>query len=180
MYKQEKRHGYENKIPNTHIYFPNTQASHALVFFVRGLACELKIRTSKFCKKRVTAHQLLPISWKAVAILEQQCNLWVIAVTSDGAAPNRRFYSSTLVKVTQDGRRSNFSFLLTSLVYSEMLPATSYQVTGCFPIISGMEARALKFVNNRGANHVYRRNLRTSFPHQTSVSYQHIYMYTNK
>ena len=34
----------------------------------------------------------MPIFWKAVSILEMTCNLWVIAATSDGASPNRKFF----------------------------------------------------------------------------------------
>ena len=34
----------------------------------------------------------MALFWEAVAILEYRCNLWVIAATSDGASPNRRFY----------------------------------------------------------------------------------------
>ena len=34
----------------------------------------------------------MPLFWDAVCILEVNCNLWVIAATSDGASPNRQFY----------------------------------------------------------------------------------------
>ena len=37
-------------------------------------------------------HKMMPLFWKAVAILETSCNLWVIAASSDGVSPNRRFY----------------------------------------------------------------------------------------
>ena len=40
----------------------------------------------------MTSGQLLPLFLEAVAILELSFNLWVIAVTSDGASPYRRFY----------------------------------------------------------------------------------------
>ena len=36
-----------------------------------------------------TAAQLLSPFWEAVCILELTCNLWVIAIASDGASPNR-------------------------------------------------------------------------------------------
>ncbi len=34
----------------------------------------------------------MPLFWEAVSILELSCNLWVIAATSDGASPNRKFF----------------------------------------------------------------------------------------
>ena len=67
-------------------------ASHVLVFYIRGLASDLKFPLANFATTGITSNQLVPIFWKAVAVLELKCNLWVVAVTSDGAAPNRRFY----------------------------------------------------------------------------------------
>lgn len=67
-------------------------ATHALAFIVRGLCTELKFCLAHFATTGVTAAQLMPIFWDAVCILESSCNLWVIATTSDGASPNRRFY----------------------------------------------------------------------------------------
>ena len=67
-------------------------ASHAMVFLVRGLCTELKFSLAYFATDGVTSGQLMPLFWEAVAVLEMSCNLWVIAATSDGASPNRRFY----------------------------------------------------------------------------------------
>lgn len=67
-------------------------ASHALAFLVRGVCSELKFGLAHFATSGITAAQLMPIFWEAVCILETTCNLWVIAATSDGASPNRRFY----------------------------------------------------------------------------------------
>ena len=36
--------------------------------------------------------QLFPLFWKAVGILEDKCNLQVVAVTSDGASSNRTMH----------------------------------------------------------------------------------------
>jgi len=67
-------------------------ASHALAFLVRGVCTELKFCLAHFATNGVTAAQLMPLFWQAVSILETACNLWVVAATSDGASPNRRFY----------------------------------------------------------------------------------------
>jgi len=72
--------------------YVNTLASHALVFFIRGLATTLKFNLAYFATDGITAIQLVPLFWKAVMILEHRCNLWVIATTFDGASPNLRFY----------------------------------------------------------------------------------------
>ena len=37
--------------------------------------------------KGVTSHQLMPLFWEAISVLEMVCNLWVVASTSDGASP---------------------------------------------------------------------------------------------
>ena len=70
----------------------DTIASHALAFLVRGMCTELKFGLAHFATTGITAAQLMPLFWQAVCILETSCNLWVVAATSDGASPNRRFY----------------------------------------------------------------------------------------
>ena len=68
-------------------------ATHAFAFLVRGVCTELKVCLAHFSTNGVTTAQMMPIFWEAaVCILESSCNLWVIATTSDGASPNRRFY----------------------------------------------------------------------------------------
>ena len=67
-------------------------ASHVLVFLLRGLATNLKFSFCYFATNNITSYQILPLFWEAVFILERTCNLWVIATTSDGASPNRRFF----------------------------------------------------------------------------------------
>ena len=67
-------------------------ATHVLALFVRGVATDLKLAMANFGTTGITSYQLVPIFWKAVAVLELTCNLWVIATTSDGASPNRKFY----------------------------------------------------------------------------------------
>ena len=66
-------------------------ASHALVFLVQGMCTELKFALAHFATTGITAAHLMPLFWEAVGILETSCNLWVVAATSDGATPNRRF-----------------------------------------------------------------------------------------
>ena len=61
----------------------NTLATHALVFYLRGIATNLKYSFAYFATTGVTSGQLMPLFWEAVAVLELSCNLWVITVTSD-------------------------------------------------------------------------------------------------
>ena len=70
----------------------NDLATHALVYYVRGIASDLKFSLAYFATKGVTAYQIMPTFWEAVAILELTCKLQVIATVSDGALPNRKFY----------------------------------------------------------------------------------------
>ena len=67
-------------------------ATHALVYYVRGLCSSLKISLAYFATPCATSYQLMPIFWKAVSILELTCRLHVIATVSNGAFPNRKFY----------------------------------------------------------------------------------------
>lgn len=67
-------------------------ATHALLFMVRGITTTLKHTLGYFATAAVTAVQMFPIFWRAVSILEMNCNLAVVAATVDGASPNRRFF----------------------------------------------------------------------------------------
>ena len=67
-------------------------ATHALVYYVRGIAPDLKFSLGYFATKGVTAYQIMPTFWEAVTILDLICKLQVIATVSDGASPNRKFY----------------------------------------------------------------------------------------
>ena len=67
-------------------------ATHALAFLVRGLCTDMKHIVSYYFTRDVTSFQILPIFWKAVAVLELSLNLWVVATVNDGASPNRKFF----------------------------------------------------------------------------------------
>ena len=69
----------------------NTLATHALIFYLRGLATTLKYCFGYFATKGVNSSQIMQLFWEAVYILEDQCNLWVTAATADGATANRSF-----------------------------------------------------------------------------------------
>lgn len=88
-------------------------ATHALAFLVRGVCTELKFALAHFATTGVTAAQLMPLFWEAVGILETTCNLWVIATTSDGASPNRRFYR--LHKPMDGGADTDFCYRTVNL-----------------------------------------------------------------
>ena len=68
-------------------------ACHILVYYVRGLCSDLKFAFAYFATHGVTSFQIMTTFWKAISILEITCKLLVITVVSDGASPNRKFYS---------------------------------------------------------------------------------------
>ena len=70
----------------------NDLASHVLVYYVRGIASDLKFCLAYFATKGITACQIMPTFWDAVCILELTCKLPVIAAVADGASPNRSFF----------------------------------------------------------------------------------------
>jgi hypothetical protein len=69
-----------------------SMATHALAFLVRGLCTDMKHIVSYYFTRDVTSFQIIPIFWKAVAVLELSLNLWVVATVNDGASANRKFF----------------------------------------------------------------------------------------
>ena len=67
-------------------------ASHVLVFLVRSLVNPLRFSFANFGTKNVTSIQLFTLFWKAVGILEDDCEAKAVGVTSDAASANRNMY----------------------------------------------------------------------------------------
>ena len=66
-------------------------ATHLLTFMVRGLLTSVKFPYAHFPTDSLTGDQLFPIVWEAIERLER-IGFKVIAVTADGASPNRKFF----------------------------------------------------------------------------------------
>ena len=71
----------------------NNLASHALLFSVRGTSSHLCFPVAYFATDAIISTQLIALFWRCVAIMELNCNLWVIATVCDGATANRKFFS---------------------------------------------------------------------------------------
>ena len=79
----------------------NAIASHILVFLVRSIVNPFKFSLANFATKDVSATQIFPLFWKAVGICEINM-LKVVAVTCDGAAPNRLFFKLHFHLIEED------------------------------------------------------------------------------
>ena len=66
-------------------------ATHVVLFMARGICSRLHYSLGHFATNGFDSHQLFPIAWEAVKILEA-IGLRVVSMTSDGATPNRKFY----------------------------------------------------------------------------------------
>ena len=71
----------------------DAMATHVLCFMLRSFLGNIKFSLGYFATDNIVAHQLMPIFWKAVSILEISCQLKVIAAVCDGASSNRKFFS---------------------------------------------------------------------------------------
>ena len=80
-------------------------ATHALVFFVKGAATDLKHALAYFMTRDMTSYQIMPLFWKCVSVLELVCNQWVCAAVCDGASPNRLFFQlhADVASTSNDG-----------------------------------------------------------------------------
>lgn len=66
-------------------------ASTMLVIMVRGLFCHLNYPYAQFGCSNITGDQLFDPVWQAIGRLER-LGFYVLALTCDGASPNRRFW----------------------------------------------------------------------------------------
>ena len=53
----------------------NELATHALVYYVRGIATDLKFCLSYFATNGIKSYQIMSTFWRAVSILELTCSL---------------------------------------------------------------------------------------------------------
>ena len=67
-------------------------ATHILGIMVRGVFSSLHFPYAHFPTTGVTGATLFPIVWEAIERLEQ-LGFRVVALTGDGASPNRKFFS---------------------------------------------------------------------------------------
>ena len=72
---------------------PDKLPNHILVYYFRGLCSDLKFALAYFATPGVTSFQIMTSFWKAISVLEITCKLPVITFVSDGASPNKKFYS---------------------------------------------------------------------------------------
>ena len=80
---------FKNKIEGDIEHKP--LATHIITFMVKGLASSLAYPIAYYPSQGFTSDQLFPPVWECVRVLES-IDLNVRFFTSDGAAPNRRFY----------------------------------------------------------------------------------------
>ena len=76
-------------------------ATHLLTIMVRGLFTSCKFPYAHFPTDCLTGDQIFPIVWEAIERLERK-GFKVIAITADGASPNRKFFHMHCSDATVD------------------------------------------------------------------------------
>lgn len=70
---------------------PEKKLQHILTFMVRGIYTKLQFAFGFFPTTNAKSHELFPIVWEAVSVLES-IGLHVRCFVRDGASANRSFY----------------------------------------------------------------------------------------
>lgn len=87
-------HDIKHQISQLEKTSPNRQppvATHLLTLMVRGIFTGCKFPYAHFPTDSLTGDQIFPIVWEAIERLER-IGLKVMAITADGASPNRKFF----------------------------------------------------------------------------------------
>lgn len=66
-------------------------ATHLLTLMVRGIFTSCRFPYAHFPTESLTGDQLFPIVWEAIERMER-LGIKVVAITADGAGPNRKFF----------------------------------------------------------------------------------------
>ena len=80
---------FEQQVDSDSHYPP--VAKHILAVMVRGTFLKCDFPLAHFATDAISADLLYPIVWEGVRLVES-CGLKVIALTADGASPNRKFF----------------------------------------------------------------------------------------
>ena len=91
-------------------------ASHMLVFMVRGLFSSLQFPYAQFPSCNLSGGTLYPLVWECIAHLEM-LGFKVLAVTADGASPNRRFF-----QLNSGICKTKFTYKTTNIYSKESRP----------------------------------------------------------
>ena len=67
-------------------------ATHSLVYYLRGIATDLKFFLSYFATNAIKSYQVMATFWRVVFILELTCQVKVISAVANGASHKRKFY----------------------------------------------------------------------------------------
>ena len=76
-------------------------ATHILAFLIRSIVNPFKFSLANFAISGASASQMFPLLWKAISICELN-SLKVLAVTCDGASPNRKLFKMHFPMTNED------------------------------------------------------------------------------
>ena len=107
-----------------------TVASHVLAFLIHSIVNPVKFSVANFATDGISASQMFPLLWKAISICAKS-SLKVIAVTCDGASPNRKLFQMHWHLIQDD----------------DMNPETDVTYRTC-NLFSGTENRFLYFISD--------------------------------
>ena len=99
-----------------------TVASHVLAFLIRSIVNPFKFSLSNFATDEVSTSHMFLLLWKAISICEKN-SLKVIAVTCDGASPNRKLFGMHL-HLTKDDNMNPELMLLIAHIFYLVVPKT--------------------------------------------------------
>lgn len=77
---------------NTGEFKPGDVATHVMVFMVRSLFTSFEFPYAQFATRTATGAEISKMAWEVVRNLEI-CDLKVMALSCDGASPNRSFFA---------------------------------------------------------------------------------------
>jgi len=76
-------------------------ATHVLAFLLRSIVNPFKFSLANFATSGVSSFQMFPLLWKAIGICETN-EIKIIAVTCDGASPNRKLFKMHFEMTSED------------------------------------------------------------------------------
>ena len=127
-------------------------ATHILAFLIRSIVNPFKFNLANFETSGASASQMFPLIWKTISICELNC-LKVLAVTCNGASPNRKLFKMHFSMTNEDDMNPDVDVTYKTInLFSEEKRFILFQMCRFISDVPHLLKTARNYLSNSGSN----------------------------